>query len=78
MTELGLDFVARQVPAEPDVRAALMLATATKAIPVLVADDGELLEGEDEIMSWLDRFHERDDADLHREKARREVPEFAA
>jgi hypothetical protein len=29
-------------------------------------------------MPWLDRFHERDDAGKHREKAREEVPEFAS
>lgn len=78
LTELGLDFTARQVPADPDERAAMMHATGTNEIPVLITDDGEILKGEDEIMPWLDRFHERDDAEKHRTKARQEVPEFAA
>ena len=38
---------------------AMMHATGTNEIPVLLADDGEILEGDDEIMAWLDRFHER-------------------
>jgi glutathione S-transferase len=78
LTELGLDFTARQVPAEPDDRAAMMRATGTNEIPVLLADDGEILKGEDEITPWLDRFHDRPDADEHRKKAREEVPEFTA
>ena len=77
LTELGLDFTARQVPADPYRRLAMQYTTGTNEIPVLVVD-GEILKGEDEIMSWLDRFHEREDAEEHREKAREEVPEFAA
>jgi len=78
LTELGLDFTARQVPADPYDRATMMRATGTNEIPVLLAADGEILKGEDEIMRWLDRFHERDDAEQHRRKAREEVPDFAA
>jgi glutathione S-transferase len=77
LTELGLDFTARQVPAEPDDRAAMVHATGTNEIPVLVTDDGEILKGEDEILPWLGRFDERDDAGRHREKAREEVKEFS-
>jgi glutathione S-transferase len=78
LTELGLDFTARQVPADPDERAAMREATGTNEIPVLVTGDGEILKGEDEIMPWLDRFEERHDVERHRQKAREEVPEFAA
>jgi glutathione S-transferase len=77
LTELGLDFTARQVPANPDDRTAMKGATGTNAIPVLVTDDGETLKGEDEILPWLGRFDERPDAERHREKAREEVKEFA-
>ena len=77
LTELGLDFTARQVPAEPDDRAALLHAAGTNEIPVLVAEDGEILKGEEEILSWLERFDEHPDAERHREKAREEVKEFA-
>ena len=78
LTELGLDFTARQVPADPEHRTAMKEATGTNEIPVLVTDDGEILEGEDEIMPWLRRFEERPDAELHRRKSRIEVPTFAA
>jgi glutaredoxin 3 len=78
LTELGLDFTARQVPAEPDERAAMMHATGTNEVPVLVTNDGKILRSEDEILPWLERFDERPDAERHREKAREEVPEFAA
>ena len=77
LTELGLDFVARQVPAEPDERETLREAAGTNEIPVLVTDDGETLKGEEQILPYLDRFHERDDAGRHRAKAREEVREFA-
>jgi glutathione S-transferase len=78
LTELGLDFTARQVPADRNERSAMVQACGTNEIPVLVTDDGEILKGEDEIMPWLGRFDERDDAEEHRRKARKEVPEFAA
>jgi glutathione S-transferase len=77
LTELGLDFVARQVAAEPPDRDALEAAAGTNEIPVLVTDDGETLKGEDEILPYLERFEERPDAGRHRAKARAEVREFA-
>jgi glutathione S-transferase len=75
LTELGLDFTARQVPADPDERDDLERLAGTNEIPVLVAD-GEVLRGEEEILPWLARFDERPDADEHRAKAREEVPDF--
>ena len=78
LTELGLDFTARQVPADPEERTAMKNATGTNEIPVLVSDDGEVLAGEGQILPWLGRFEERSDVDEHREKSRKEVPEFAA
>jgi glutaredoxin len=75
LTELGLDFVARQVPADPDRRDELKRRTRTNEIPVLVAA-GETLRGEEEILPWLEGFAERADVDEHRAKAREEVPEF--
>jgi glutathione S-transferase len=77
LTELGLDFVARQVPAEPGDRDELDRVVGTDEIPVLVADDGSLYRGDHEILEYLDTFAERPDADEHREKAATEVPEFA-
>ena len=61
LTELGVPFVARQVPADPDER---------QEIPVLVLDDGSRIAGEDEIVGYLERtYPERRDADVHRRKA---------
>jgi glutaredoxin 3 len=70
LTELGVDFMARQVPAEPDDREAMREATGDTSIPVLVADDGRTFAGEEEILPWLDSaYEERPDADAHRTKA---------
>jgi glutaredoxin len=76
LTELGLDFVARQVAADPEQREAMLRAVGTNEIPVLVADEGTVLKGEEEILPYLARVSEREDAPQHREKARREVPTF--
>ena len=76
LTELGIDFTARQVAADPDDREEMERRVGTNEIPVLVSDGGEPVRGEDDILAYLDRFHERDDADAHREKAREEVPTF--
>jgi len=76
LTELGLDFVARQVPAHPDERTEMLQRTGTNEIPVLIADEGSVLRGEDEILPYLAQLPERDDAPRHRDKAREEVPQF--
>lgn len=72
LTELGVDFTARQVAAEQDERPGEI------EIPRLVTDAGDVLTSEDEILPWLDdHFAERPDAGRHRAKAREEVKEFA-
>jgi glutathione S-transferase len=77
LTELGLDFMARQVPAEPEERDELRDAAGTDEIPTLISEDGTALTGEDDILEHLDRrYRERPDAEQHREKAREEVPTF--
>ncbi len=76
LTELGLDFVAHQVPAEPAEREVMRRAVGDESIPVLV-DDDRVLHGDGEIIAYLDaRYEERPDARAHRAKARAEVPEF--
>jgi len=78
LTEVGVDFVAHQVPAEPEERHELESATGRREIPTLRTDDGDVLSGEEEILPWLDEhFDERDDASRHRAKARAEVKDFA-
>jgi glutaredoxin 3 len=78
LTELGLDFTARQVPADPDDRSAMQEHVGTTEIPVLVVDNGDSICGDDAILEYLGRYHECGDADEHRAKSREEVPEFAA
>ena len=70
LTELGVDYVIRQVAAEPRGRRAMRKATGEVEIPVLVREDGSVLSGEEEILPWLDAaFDEGPDAAGHREKA---------
>ena len=76
LTELGLDFTAKQVPADPGEREEMKRRVGTDEIPVLVPDGADPVRGEDDILAYLDRFDERDDADAHRKKAREEVPTF--
>jgi glutaredoxin 3 len=76
LTELGLDFTARQVPADPGQRDAMRDAVGDDSIPALV-DGDDVLHGDEEILAHLDRrYPERPDAGRHRAKARLEVPEF--
>ena len=77
LTELGVDFTARQVAADPEERKELERISGTTEIPVLVLDDGSSVCGDDQILEYLDRFGEREDAEAHRAKAREEVKEFA-
>jgi glutaredoxin len=69
MTELGVDFIARQVEAEPDDREAMKDRTGENETPVLLVDDN-VISGEEKILGYLDEhFDERSDAEAHREKA---------
>jgi glutathione S-transferase len=77
LTELGLDFVARQVVVDPAERTALARATGQRSIPTLVLGDGSVLAGEQEILATLgERFAEPADAARHRQKAVEEWPEW--
>ncbi|HEY2939971.1 MAG TPA: GNAT family N-acetyltransferase [Gaiellaceae bacterium] len=57
LTELGVDFVARQVAPWPDERGELRAVGGTDQIPVLQAEDGRLYRGTRGIFAYL---HERD------------------
>jgi glutathione S-transferase len=70
LTELGIDYLTRQVPVEKEQRQALRLATGSDVIPALVCEDGELAIGEETITSMLDqRLTEPAEAEAHRQKA---------
>jgi len=57
LTELGIDYVIRQVPVEREERVQLRTATGSDTIPVLVTGDGTPLVGEDAIAAYLDGHH---------------------
>ena len=70
LTELGVDFVARQVEADADDRNALRERTGCEELPVLVLEDGRAIGGDEEILRFLDSVcDEAPDADTHRAKA---------
>ena len=53
LTELGLDFVARQVEPWPSERSGLQEVAGTDRIPVLQTEDGRLFRGTREIFAHL-------------------------
>jgi glutathione S-transferase len=69
LTELGVDFVARQVPADKERRHDLVHATGQPEIPALVTDSDDVIAEWRQIIAWLDaHYTERPDAELHRAK----------
>jgi glutathione S-transferase len=75
LTELGIDYISRQVPVERRRRALLRERTGSEVIPLLVTGEGEQLIGERAILAHLaTRKPVPDEARAHRlkaEKARR-------
>ena len=70
LTELGLDYVTRQVPAEKTQREALLDVAGTDGIPTLVLAYTSAIVGEDAICAWLDaHVTEPDAAAAHKAKA---------
>ena len=55
LTDLQLDFLARQVPPDEEDRDEMELETGCREIPTLVTDGGGILSGEDDILDYLDR-----------------------
>src|SRR5207302_3424935 len=53
LTELGVDFVARQVEPWPNERSALRGVAGTDQIPVLQTEDGRVYRGTREIFAHL-------------------------
>lgn len=64
LTELGLDFVARQVEPWPEQR------TEVDEIPTLETEDGERIDGTRAIFEYLQRFEEDAMSPQHRERYR--------
>lgn len=76
LTELGLPFVARQIPVDREGRDELEAATGLRSIPTLV-DGDTVVHGADEIIAHLDLRHaEPVDAGRHRAMMRVEWPHW--
>ena len=76
LTELGVDFVARQVPADKAKRDAMRAETGKDSIPLLVLEDGTQIAEWQEAIQWLREHHaERPDEAEHRRKWIEEAPE---
>ena len=70
LTELGVEYVARQVPVDKAERGALVAATGAQTIPVLVLADGSVVAGSETILAHLDAtLAEPPAAAAHRAKA---------
>ena len=70
LTELGVDYVIRQVPADRRKRQDLIATTGSDTVPVLVTDGGQALEGEDRIIAYLgEHYLEPRGAWMHRGRA---------
>jgi glutathione S-transferase len=70
LTELGVDYLVRQVPVERSERTALLHATGAETIPTLVTGDAHSVVGEDAILAYLDdHVVEPPEADALRVKA---------
>ncbi len=57
LTDLGIDYVTRQVPDAPADRTEMREATGHDRIPTLVLEDGTVIPEEREILRWLDEEH---------------------
>jgi len=68
LTELGLDFVGRQVEPEPEQRDRLRTLAGTDGIPVLETEDGEIFRGTREIFKYLETREPWQYADAHRQR----------
>lgn len=70
MTELGIDYLIRQVPVDKAERIVLRERTGTDTIPALVTLDGEVVVEEASILAHLDRQEREPTSALaHRQKA---------
>ena len=70
LTELGLDYLTRQVPVDKEQRIALRDRTGSDTFPTLVLEDGTVEIGEETIRYYLDaQISEPPDAEAHRLKA---------
>jgi glutathione S-transferase len=68
LTELGLDYVSRQVPAQREARIALRQAVGAETIPALRHTNGAVIVGADKILAYLGEYIvESPEAEAHRQ-----------
>jgi hypothetical protein len=68
LTELGVDFVAKQVAPYPEQRDELRAVSGDDSIPTLVTDDGDVVIGTRAIFRYLESFKPGSDAEPHRRR----------
>lgn len=73
LTELGRDFIARQVPERQEDRKELERRTGQRTVPALVLENGTVIVGSEQILSHLDLLLEPHDAPEHRKRAARSL-----
>jgi len=72
LTELGVDYVIRQVPVEREARSVLRAATGSDVVPALCLENGSAVVGEEHILAFLgEHFAEPFEAEAQRQKAAR-------
>jgi glutathione S-transferase len=70
LTELGIDYLIRQVPVDKEQRTALLQRTGSNTIPALLLEDDTAAIGEEAIRRYLDeQIAEPPEAEAHRVKA---------
>ena len=74
LTELGLDFVARQVDPWPEQRAGLEAASGSDEIPALETEDGRFFTGTREIFAYLRELEAWEHATGHRQRFHDHLP----
>jgi predicted GNAT family acetyltransferase/glutaredoxin len=68
LTELGVDFVVRQVEPEPEDRETLRALSGGDSIPVLETEDGEIVRGTRAFFRYLESREPWRHADAHRRR----------
>ena len=68
LTELGLDFVARQVEPWPEQRVALLERSGSDEIPALETEDGRFVHGTRAIFGYLQEREPWEHAEAHRRR----------
>ena len=70
LTELGLDYVNRQVPVELEARTALRELAGADTIPALRLENGSVIVGEANVLAYLgEHIAESPNVESHRRKA---------